>query len=122
MNRRFGRKTLAAAGVATALLTGMTALAPSAGAATGPTITRGSCGDASFAYTCQLTWTGGTDPSTVAWTAMENDTVSFSQTNAAAHTSVGGGNCVPNGFYEVKATVTDANGLSATTFLGGRCS
>jgi hypothetical protein len=121
MNRRFGRRTLAASGVAISLLTGAIVLAPSAGAATGPTITRGSCSESSFFFQCQITWSGGTDPSTVRWTALANSSIGGSTTNPAAHTSLGQGNCVPNTSYEVKATVTDANGLSASTFLGGHC-
>jgi hypothetical protein len=121
MNRRFGRRTLAAAGAAAGLLSGVIAMAPSASAATGPTITRGSCSESSFFFQCQISWTGGTDPSTVRWTAQANGSIGGSTTNSAAHVSLGQGNCVPNTSYEVKATVTDANGLSASTFLGGHC-
>jgi hypothetical protein len=120
MNRRFGRSTLAASGAAAVLL-GVVAMAPSADAATGPTITRGSCSESSFFFQCQITWAGGTDPATVRWTAQANSSIGSSQTSPAAHSSLGQGNCVPNTSYEVKATVTDANGLSASTFLGGHC-
>jgi hypothetical protein len=121
MSQRFGRSTLAASGAAVALLLGVVAMAPSADAATGPTITRGSCSESSFFFQCQITWAGGTDPSTVRWTAQVNSSIGGSLTNPAAHSSLGEGNCVPNTSYEVKATVTDASGLSASTFLGGHC-
>jgi hypothetical protein len=121
MSLRFRRKTLAISLAAVALSFGATAVASSADAAAGPVITHGSCGSSSFAIQCQITWAGGTDPSTVQWTAVAHSSIGGSVTNPVTHTSIGEGNCIPNGFYEVKATVTDAAGLSASTFLGGPC-
>jgi hypothetical protein len=121
MNRPFRRKTLATSGAAAVLLAGVIAAAPSADAATAPTITQGTCSESSFFFQCQISWSGGTDPSTVQWVAWANSSIGNSETNSAAHSSLGEGNCVPNSFYEVKATVTDANGLTASTFLGGHC-
>jgi hypothetical protein len=121
MNRKLMRKTLAAHGVAAALLAGGIAAAPTADAATGPVITQASCSESSFFFQCQISWSGGTDPSAVQWAAWANSSIGGSVTNPGTHRSLGEGNCVPNTSYEVKATVTDASGLSASTFLGGHC-
>jgi hypothetical protein len=58
----------------------------------------------------------------VTWSSIESPMSpsggSFSTTSSPVYV---GGNCVPQDFYEIKVTVTDAAGLSATTYTGGRC-
>jgi hypothetical protein len=121
MDLRLKGTTLAISVVTMALTAVAGALAPSAQAASGPVITSGSCSESLYFFQCQITWAGGTDPSTVQWTAAANSAIGGSLTNPSTHSSRGDGNCVPNTFYEVKATVTDAHGLSASTYLGGHC-
>lgn len=116
------RTKFTVAGTAVALLSGASVLAPSAQAATGPKVTGGSCSETSYAIQCVVAWSGGTDPSSVVWTAVANSSISTYQTNPVTHTSIGAGNCVPGTFYTVKATITDAAGVSiSATFGGGRC-
>jgi hypothetical protein len=121
MSLRFRSKALAISVAAATLSAGAIAIAAPVSAAAGPVITHGSCGSSNFSIQCQITWSGGTDPSTVRWIAVANSSIGGSLTNPSTHSSIGFGNCIPNGFYEVKATVTDAHGLSASTFLGGNC-
>jgi hypothetical protein len=121
MNLRLRRRALGATIATTAAAAAVAGLAPAAQAASGPVITSGSCTATSFFFECPVTWAGGTDPATVQWTAVAHSSISGSITNAPAHTSTGEGNCVPNSSFEVKVTVTDARGLSASTFLGGPC-
>ena len=100
------------------------AVAPAspAQAAAGPTFTYASCGDTSFLTTCEFSWSGGTSPFAVTWSSIESPMSpnggSFSVTGNSVYV---GGNCVPQSFYEVKVTITDAAGLSATAYAGGRC-
>jgi hypothetical protein len=98
------------------------ALASPAHAATGPTITYASCGDTSYFVTCEFSWSGGTSPFVVTWSAVEGPmSPSGGSGSVTGHSVYVGGNCVPQTFYEVKATIKDANGLSATGYAGGRC-
>jgi len=96
------------------------AVAPSAEAASGPVFTSGYCNSSSFFVQCPVAWSGGTAPYTVQWGPGQNISFSGSGTTSG-NTAVPGGNCIPDTLYEVKVTVTDAQGLSATTYLGGRC-
>jgi hypothetical protein len=121
MNWQLRRKTLVLSGTAVAVVSSLLAVAPSADAATGPTITQASCSESSYFFQCQIGWSGGTDPSAVRWVAVANSSIGGSLTNPAAHSSLSSGNCIPGSSYEVKATVTDATGLSASRFLGGPC-
>ena len=114
-------RSLALSGAIAAVLPVAVAVASPAAAAAGPAITRGSCSTTSYYFQCQISWAGGADPATVHWAAVASSSVGGSQTSPSAHSSLAEGNCVPGGFYEVKATVTDAAGLSASTFLGGHC-
>jgi hypothetical protein len=97
-------------------------LAPAAHATAGVTVTYASCGDTSFVATCEFTWTGGTSPFVVTWTPLEG----LMGASGGSATVTGnfiyvGGNCVPQDFYEVKATITAADGSSETSYAGGRC-
>jgi hypothetical protein len=121
MRRIPGKTSLVASGALAAVLPLAIALAPPAEAATGPVITHVSCSATSYFFECTVDWSGGTDPSTVQWVAVANSDISGSDTDAAAHYSIGEGNCVPGPSYEVKATVTDAAGLSASAYTGGPC-
>lgn len=110
------------AGFVLALAPAAITLAPPASAATGPTVTGAFCGDTSFVATCTVSWSGGTSPFLVTWSALEGPMSPSGGSGTVTGRSVNvGGNCVPENFYEVKVTITDANGLSATTFAGGRC-
>jgi hypothetical protein len=119
--RRFRTRSLVISGAAAAILPAAVALASSAAAATGLAITHGSCSVSSYFFQCQIDWAGGTDPVTVQWVALEDSSIGGSETNPQTRLSLAEGNCIPGGFFEVKATVTDAAGLSASTFLGGYC-
>lgn len=120
MNLRLRGKALGIT-VAAAALTALTgAMAPSAEAASGPVFTSGYCSSESFDVQCPVTWSGGTAPYTVQWGPGQNIAFSGSGTTSG-NSAAPGGNCVPDTLYVVKVTVTDATGLSATTYLGGRC-
>ena len=100
------------------------AIAPTspARAAAGPTITYASCGDTSYVVSCKISWSGGSSPFLVTWTAIEGPmSPSGGSGSVTSQFVYVGGNCVPQDFYEVKVTITDAAGLSATTYAGGRC-
>jgi hypothetical protein len=91
-------------------------------AAAGPTVTYASCGDTSYLVTCEFSWSGGTSPFVVTWAAIESPmSPSGGSESVTGHSVYVSGNCVPQAFYEVKATITDAKGLSATAYAGGRC-
>ena len=92
-------------------------------AAAGPTITNSSCSDTSYLATCTISWSGGTPPFTVTWSSIGAPLSSSGGTfsGVTGYSVNVGGQCVPQTFYEVKVTVTDAAGLSATTYAGGRC-
>jgi hypothetical protein len=116
------RKAQVVSGLLLAAAAAATAPASPAGAAAGPAFTYASCGDTSFLVTCTFTWSGGTSPYTATWTAIEGPmSPSGGSGSFTGNTAYAGGNCVPQNFYEVKMTVTDAAGLSATTYAGGRC-
>jgi hypothetical protein len=121
MNPRVKKKAFGITLVALAFSALGTTLAPAADAASGPVITNGSCNASSFFVTCPVTWSGGTSPFTFTWTPVANFISSGGTGTTTAHSSVGAGNCIPDSLYEVKFTVTDAAGLTATTFLGGHC-
>ena len=114
-------RTWTVSGLVPVLLTAATALAPAARAATGPTFTRASCGDTSFLATCTFTWSGGTSPFTLNWTDVKGLSSSGGSGTVAGDSASVSANCIPQSFYEVKMTVTDAAGSSATTFAGGTC-
>ncbi len=92
-------------------------------AASGPTFTSSPCGDTSHVATCTISWSGGTAPFTVAWSSIGAPPSSSGGTftGVTSYSINAGGEYVPQTFYEVKVTVTDAAGLSATTYAGGRC-
>jgi hypothetical protein len=108
-----------AAALPAAIVSVLAFQAPRASAAAGPVITSGSCGVTSYYLRCEVAWSGGTAPTTARWAAISGSSIGATQ--ASGQESVAEGNCVPDGFYEVKVTVTDAAGLSASTFLGGYC-
>jgi hypothetical protein len=120
MNLRLKKRALAATiGIAAFSALGA-AIAPAAEAASGPVFTSGYCNSSSFFVKCPVTWSGGTAPYTVQWGPGQNIAFSGSGTTSG-NSAVPGGNCIPDTLYVVKVTVTDAQGLSATTYLGGRC-
>jgi hypothetical protein len=121
MNLRLKKRALAATmGIAAFSALGA-AIAPAAEAASGPVFTSGSCNSSSFFVECPVTWSGGTAPYTVQWTPVANFLSSGGTSTTSGNSSMTAGNCVPDTLYEVKVTVTDAAGLAATTYLGGRC-
>lgn len=108
-------------GAVLALLTAAGAAAPAADAATGPTFTQVYCGDTSYVASCEFVWSGGTSPYTFSWTAVRGLSGTGGSDTTAGNSAHVASNCIPQNFFEVKATVTDAAGLSATTYAGGTC-
>lgn len=105
-----------------ALVPAAVVFAPAAVAAAGVTVTYASCGDTSFVVNCEFKWSGGTSPYVVTWTPLEGLMgASGGSTTVTGNSLYVGGDCVPQDFYEVKATITGADGSSATSYAGGRC-
>ncbi|HVQ91028.1 MAG TPA: hypothetical protein VMU51_08325 [Mycobacteriales bacterium] len=114
-------QALSVLAAAAAIGSATVAAAPGAAAAGPPVITYRSCFSFTYAIDCEVHWSGGTDPATVAWASGTNSNVSGSRTDPVAHITIAGGNCVPATFYTVKITITDAIGQSVSATLPGRC-
>jgi hypothetical protein len=101
-------------------MSGAVAMAPAADASSGPVITGGSCAapTGSYLISCQVAWAGGTRPFSVGWTAVYGSAISGGGSTSVYYSDAQG-ECY--GSFEVEATVTDADGLSAHAYMGGTC-
>jgi hypothetical protein len=120
MRQRWRGRALVVLGAVPALVLAAVAGAPTAGAAAGPAITGGGCtaSTGSYLISCQVSWSGGTSPFTVGWTAVSGSSISGGG-STSQHSSAAQGECYSS--FEVEATVTDAAGLSAHAYMGGTC-
>jgi hypothetical protein len=123
MNLRLTLKALGIAAGLAALPAIGAVVAPAAQAASGPVITSGECDSYSYSAYCWVEWSGGTAPYTVQWTPVSGLLSSGSTTSTTSGDSASTGKgCIPYDSVEIQVTVTDTNGLSATTDLSTRCS
>jgi hypothetical protein len=120
MRQQLRGKALAILGAVLALMLGAVAMAPTADASSGPVITGGGCtaSTGSYLISCQVDWTGGTSPFSVGWTAVVGSSISGGGSTSQYYFDAQG-ECY--GSFEVEATVTDAEGLSAHAYMGGTC-
>jgi hypothetical protein len=120
MRQRLRVKALVTCGAVSTLILGAVAMAPAADAASGPVITGGGCAalTGSYLISCQVDWSGGTSPFSVGWTAVYGSSISQGGSTSEYYADAQG-ECY--GSFEVEATVTDAQGLSAHAYLGGTC-
>jgi hypothetical protein len=120
MSQRLSAKASVILGAVLALMLGAFATASTAEASSGPVITGGSCAapTGSYLISCQVDWTGGTSPFSVGWTAVSGSSISGGG-STSEHYSDAQGECYSS--FEVEATVTDAEGLSAHAYMGGTC-
>ena len=120
MRKRLRRKAVVTSGAVLALMLGAVAMAPAVDASSGPVITGGGCAapTGSYLISCQVDWTGGTSPFSVEWTAVYGSSISGAGSTSEYYSDAQG-ECY--GSFEVEATVTDAQGLSAHAYMGGTC-
>jgi hypothetical protein len=123
MNLRLTARALGIAAGLVALPAMGAVAAPSAQAASGPVITVAECDSYSYGAYCWVEWSGGTAPYTVQWTPQQGWLSSTpTTTTTSGNAAYTGNGCIPDDGVEIKVTVTDANGLSASTETGTRCS
>jgi hypothetical protein len=120
MRQRLTGKSLLISGAVLALMSGVVATAPAASASSGPVITGGGCtaSTGSYLISCQVDWSGGTSPFNVTWTAISGSSISGGG-KTTNHYSDATGECYSS--FEVEAVVTDADGLTAHSYMGGTC-
>jgi hypothetical protein len=120
VRRRFRGNAPAILGSVVALMLGAAVMAPAADASSGPVVTGGGCAVEFGTYfiSCQVDWTGGTGPFSVTWTAEYDSSISGGGSTSKYYSDAQG-ECY--GSFEVKATVTDATGLSDYAYMGGTC-
>jgi hypothetical protein len=120
VGRRFRGKALLTSGAVLTLMLGAAVMAPAADAASGPVVTGGGCdaNGGSYLISCAVDWSGGTSPFNVQWTAVYASSISGNEITTA-QVSDAQGECY--GSFEVKATITDAEGLSTYAYMGGTC-